>query len=167
MDLYLVRHAIAEERDSSRWPGDRERPLTREGAKRFERVARRIRRLVPEVDDLLSSPLTRAWQTAEILHREAGWPAPAAFPDLEPGADPREAIRSLKAYASSGAVALVGHEPDLSDLAARLLAGEGAAGLMAMKKGGVLRLRIEPSLRAGSAEMVWLLTPKTILDLAG
>lgn len=166
MDLYLVRHAIAEERDSARWPGDRERPLTREGAKRFERIARRIRRLAPEVDELLSSPLTRAWQTAEILHRVAGWPTPTAFPDLEPGASPREAIRSLKTYASAGAIALVGHEPDLGELASRLLAGEGAARLLSMKKGGILRLRVDAALRAGSAELVWLLTPGTILDLS-
>ena len=75
MDLYLVRHAIAFDFDTSQWPDDSQRPLTPEGQKRFSRAARAWRAR-PSVDLVLSSPWVRAWQTAELLESEAGWPRP-------------------------------------------------------------------------------------------
>ena len=95
MYVYLVRHAIAFEPDSSAWPDDRERPLTPAGQKRFRRAARGLRTLVPSVDLMLSSPLTRAWQTAEVLQQVARWPAPTRFEPLEPGRAPEEVLEAL------------------------------------------------------------------------
>src|SRR5215471_19083588 len=88
MYLYLVRHAIAFEPDPAQWPDDRDRPLTPEGEKRFRQAALGLRELVPSVDAVLSSPLVRAWQTAAILARKAGWPEPQRFDALEPGTPP-------------------------------------------------------------------------------
>ena len=82
MDLYLVRHAIAEDRDHARWPDDADRPLSAKGIERFEREARGLATLVPDVDILLASPFSRAWHTAEILTKEAGWPPPVRADEL-------------------------------------------------------------------------------------
>ena len=60
VDVLLVRHAIAWERDHSRWPDDRKRPLTPEGRKKFEKAAAGLRTWIPQVDRLITSPLTRA-----------------------------------------------------------------------------------------------------------
>jgi phosphohistidine phosphatase len=168
MDLYLVRHAIAEERSSERWIDDRERPLTLQGNKRFKRVARRLREPLAAVDHVFSSPLLRAWQTAEVLCGVAGWPPPEKMPELEPGTNPRQMVKALKPHAAgSGAMVIVGHEPDFGGLVSYLLVGDPEAHLVTLTKGGILRLSVDPSLRAGSAEIVWLLTPGIVLELAG
>ena len=72
MELLLVRHAIAEPRDDERWPDDRDRPLNELGEERMRRAAKGLARIVPEVTIVFSSPLVRAWRTAEILHEMIG-----------------------------------------------------------------------------------------------
>ena len=72
MDLYVVRHAVARERDANLWPDDSKRPLTPRGEERFRHAAGGILRLVSEVGAVLSSPFVRAWRTAELLEQRAG-----------------------------------------------------------------------------------------------
>ena len=67
MELLLIRHAIAEERNSGDWSGDRERPLTSAGADRFRRIARVLATVWDPPDLVLASPYARAWQTAQLL----------------------------------------------------------------------------------------------------
>ena len=74
MELYLVRHAVAEARDAEQWPDDGLRPLTADGEAKFRKAARGLHRLAPTVDAVVASPFTRAWRTAELLQEEAGWP---------------------------------------------------------------------------------------------
>src|SRR5438093_5262630 len=95
MELFLIRHGIAAARDLVRWPDDRERPLTPEGHERFRRAARGLGKIAQPVKRVFSSPLARAWETAEILHEEIGWPAPERCPELEPTATPQDASRAL------------------------------------------------------------------------
>src|SRR5258707_10153879 len=92
MDLYLVRHGIAYEPDPAKWPDDKDRPLTPEGEKKFRQAARGLRELVPSVSVVLSSPWARAWRTAEILEKEAHWPAPVAGGALGSGRSPAAAL---------------------------------------------------------------------------
>src|SRR5437763_11510845 len=103
MDLYLVRHAIAGDADPAQWPDDRDRPLTPKGVRRFEEAARGLGKLVSEVDVMLSSRFVRAWQTAEILTEEAGWPPAVACEALE-GHAPPDVLLALQPYLSSAAV---------------------------------------------------------------
>lgn len=163
MDLYVVRHAVAHERDAERWPDDSERPLTPEGEERFRRVAGNLSKLVPEVDVVLSSPYARAWRTAEIL-ADAGWPAPKACEEL--GAEhPAEAVAAVLAdYAGAKRVAVVGHRPCLHELVSYLLTGDAAASWVTIKKGGVVRLRTDDGAapRPGGAGLIWLLAPKVM-----
>jgi phosphohistidine phosphatase len=165
MDLYIVRHAVAFDRDAERWPDDRERPLTPRGTRRFRRMARGIVRIVPELDTVLSSPLLRARQTAAILEKEAGWPAADLFPELEPGRAPGEVLRGLKSRARGDALALVGHEPGLHDLLGHLLLGPGAKWNGEMKKGAVAKVVFDQSVQAGAGRLEWLLTTKAVISL--
>ena len=158
MELYVVRHAVAFRRDGERWPDDGERPLTPQGADEFRRTARGLGHLVPSVDALLSSPLARAWQTAEILAGLEGWPEPKAFPALEPEVTPGETALALEDYAGAASVAVVGHRPGLHELASYLLAGDAEADVR-IKKGGALRLNFDGPPEAGTAALRWLLTP--------
>lgn len=164
MDLILVRHAIAEERDPVRWPADRERPLTNDGIKRFERAASGLRRVQGSVDLVLSSPYVRAWQTAEILHDIAGWPEPVACTELEPMNETQLVIDFCNRL-EGASVALVAHEPLLGELAAVLLAGFGAPA-QPLKKGGAVAFSSEQGVTAGGMELRWWLPPKLLRLLA-
>jgi phosphohistidine phosphatase len=163
MDLYLVRHATAGVADPSQWPDDRDRPLTPKGVKRFTSVARRLGDLVSSVDVVLSSRFVRAWQTAEILTKDARWPEPLACEALESGRAPAEVLQALQAYTSASAVALVGHEPNMHELVSYLLTADTTHAQVEFKKGGVARVWIDESLRPGSAHLAWLLAPKVLV----
>jgi phosphohistidine phosphatase len=166
MDLYLVRHAIAFDADPARWPDDRERPLTSAGKKRFKQAARGVGALVSSVDVVLSSPLARAWQTAELLQAEAGWPRPVACDALEPMRAPADALQALQPFADVGAVALVGHEPHLHELASYLLTADTTHVQVEMRKGSVARFDLPEGLRPGSAILRWLLPPRVLRAVA-
>jgi phosphohistidine phosphatase len=161
MDIYLVRHAIAHERDAERWPDDAKRPLTEDGAARFELAARGLKRIVPAVDLVLASRFVRAWETAAILERQTGWPAAVAAHELESGRDPAEAVDLLNRHAGTGSVALVGHEPHLSALASLLLVGADATLELELKKGGVVALTDD----GDSTFLRWVATPKLLRAL--
>lgn len=156
MELFVIRHAKAADRDPEAWPDDSQRPLTREGAKEFERVARRIREWRPSVDMVLSSGFIRAWDTARILRANAGWPKPIQTKLLEStdagSADP--VIAFLAEQPADARIALVGHEPMLSELVVGL-AGERGGMRLDLRKGAVAWLRGEP----GSMSLRGLLVP--------
>ena len=146
--VYVVRHAIAEQRDSDRWPDDAKRPLTPEGEKRFREAARGLRRIAPDVETVLSSPYVRAWRTAEILHEETGWPMPERCDALEADRSPGDALGLVE---ERGTVAVVGHEPFLSGFVGLLL---DAVVSIDFKKGGVVLVE-DGALR-------WYATPKIL-----
>jgi phosphohistidine phosphatase len=162
LDVYLVRHAIAELRDATRWPDDSLRPLSADGGKRFRRAAHGLRRIVPAVEIVLASPYVRAWQTAELLRDEAGWPAPERSFALAGDRPPAAALDALRMHAERGSVALVGHEPNLSWLASLLLAGDERAISVELKKGGVVLLTVDAPFAPGSAVLRWSVSPRIL-----
>jgi phosphohistidine phosphatase len=164
MDVYLVRHAIAEQRDWTRWPDDSKRPLTPEGSDRFRRAARGLRRIAPDVESVLSSPYVRAWQTAEILHDECGWPAPERCDALAADASTEAAAGALRTR-EDASVALVGHEPNLSSLASLLLAGAASSVLLEVKKGAVLLVSFAGEPVAGQGILRWSASPRLLRGL--
>jgi phosphohistidine phosphatase len=167
MDLYLVRHGVAYDPDPAQWPDDNDRPLTPDGEKRLRRAARGLRQIVPSVSVVLSSPWARAWRTAELLQKEAHWPAPVACPALESGRSPAEALQALQPFIGSSAVVLVGHEPNMHELASYLLTADTHHAQIEFRKGGAAYLELgEGAPRPGAARLVWLLTPK-VLRAAG
>ena len=166
IELYLVRHAVAENRSPARWPDDSERPLTPEGAARFRRAAHGLRRIVPSVERLVSSPYARAWQTAELLRDEAGWTEPEPSQLLTAIREPAESLPLLHEIGRDATVALVGHEPHLSMLASLLVSGDQSAVHLDLKKGGVIALEFESSAAPGAATLRWVVTPKILRRLA-
>jgi phosphohistidine phosphatase len=163
MDLILVRHAIAAERDPRRWPDDSERPLTKDGIAKFEQAAVGLGKVAASVDLVLASPFRRAWQTAEILEKVAGWPGPVECVELQPENSPATVIeRCNREHAA--VIALVGHEPLLGELAATLLAGDGSPA-QPLKKGGAVRFSTRGEVTEGGMTVRWWLPPKVLRRL--
>ncbi|MGI8649423.1 MAG: SixA phosphatase family protein [Rubrobacter sp.] len=169
MDLFLVRHAIAHGRDPERWPDDSERPLTSLGKARFRRVAAEVSGFLSPPHRLLSSPFTRAYQTAEILHEISGWPAPEVLPALESDVSPEKTAFVLAELFcgfgknEDGRIAVVGHRPNLHELASYLLTGSPDRMNLKIKKGGALYLSFVAGPEPGTAELRWHTTPKMAL----
>lgn len=149
---------------AERTEDDVERPLTPDGSKRFRAAARGIRSLGIDVDAVLSSRFARAWSTAEILHEDAGWPAPEACEELEPDAEPRASVDAI-AQRSESSLAVVGHEPHLSRLTSLLVSGEPDAVSLELKKGGVVFVEIAGNLEPGAGMLRWSVSPKILRRL--
>jgi phosphohistidine phosphatase len=157
--LYLVRHAIAEVRGPD-WPDDTQRPLTRQGRQRMRRAARGLRDLGVELDVILTSPLVRARQTADILVRRlTPKPVLVETSSLAPGQPHSAVLRALEPYRRARAVALVGHEPDLGMLAAFLL---GAPQPLVFGKGGVCCCECPKLPPDGDVRLLWHATPRML-----
>jgi phosphohistidine phosphatase len=154
MRLYLIRHASAVPSGTPGIPDD-ERPLTPRGEKRWKRAARGLARVLKRPDALLSSPLPRAWRTAEIA--AAAWGRVDAQPTEALADGDLEAWSALLGtYGPEARVALVGHEPHLSSLLARLVGGNAAR--MPFKKGGVAVVDVTVPL-SGGGTLVAVLPP--------
>ena len=163
IELYLVRHAIAAER-GPKYPDDRLRPLTPAGTKQFSKSVPGLVEMDVVIDFVLTSPLTRARETATIL--AAGLkpkPAIVEVEALSPGGRHQAVIEAIKSHAKRHRrLALVGHEPDLGELAARLL---GARGGVEFKKGGVCLIQVDGATPGGPGTLRWMLPPKALRAL--
>ncbi len=159
MQLYLIRHAIAVDRGAAGVVDDRSRELTIDGIRKMRRVAAGLSKLIEELDEVWTSPLVRARQTAEIVCEEFGLRRPPqTVPALEPGGKPQDIVARLVKHAGREGIALVGHEPDLGELATFLIAGTRRSGIR-FKKGGVACIEISDFHAPVRGELCWLLTP--------
>jgi phosphohistidine phosphatase len=161
-ELYLVRHGVAEERGDA-WPDDAKRPLTADGTSRMRKAAQGLARLGVGVDIVLSSPLVRARQTAEILAGELN-PRPSIVnvESLAPGGSHAALVADLEKNARKSRIALVGHEPEIGELAARLI---GSRHPIEFKKGTVCCIDVDEIPPSGPGDLRWLLTPKIMRSL--
>jgi phosphohistidine phosphatase len=164
MELLLVRHAIACERNAKRWPDDGERPLSPQGIFRARRAAAGLKQIAPRPVRVLTSPLQRTLQTAAILAQVAGWPKASPCPLLLPGSAPRELL-ALLARAHDDRVALVGHQPDLGRLLGACLPGEVGSAAFEFRKMGVALVAFHGEPRASRGELRWLIPPKLLRAL--
>jgi phosphohistidine phosphatase len=161
-DLYLVRHAIAAER-GEQWPDDTKRPLTDIGITRFKEVVEGLAWLKVEIDEIFTSPLVRARQTATLLAHGLGSKTSVKTLDaLAPDHAPRQVMNDLSRAAKRHRIALVGHEPGLGELAAHLL---GSARALPFKKGGVCHITIQGLTSRRPGELVWFIPPKVLRRL--
>ncbi len=165
---YLIRHAIAAERGPA-WPDDTLRPLTPDGARRMTRGVAGLAALDVRIEQVVTSPLVRARQTADLVaaglrRANAGSTPVVVLPELAPDTPPEQVMPALAKVTRAMTVALVGHEPDLGDLAAWLI---GAERPIPFRKGAVCRIdgRGWPACQ-GEAGLVWLATPKMLRRLA-
>jgi phosphohistidine phosphatase len=168
MQLLIIRHAIAEDRAefARRGKDDEERPLTAKGAERMRQGALGLQSLLGRVDILATSPLRRARQTADIVQDALKAPKPTVTDALAPGRGPEALAAWLDPLPAEATVAVVGHEPDLSELVGWLLGGQ-ARSLVALKKGAACLLDVAGPPGPGNAQLLWLLTPKQLRTLGG
>ena len=163
MRLLLIRHAIAVPGGTPGFEDD-ERPLTPRGRKRFKAAARGLLRMLDRPDVLLTSPLLRAAETAAIVADAFGKLEPRPERALAHGGT--EAILTLlRRQPTSATVAVVGHEPTLSQLLARLL-GSGQAERFAFKKGGAALVDVADTGRS-AGRLIWFVKPRILRSLAG
>jgi phosphohistidine phosphatase len=161
--VYLVRHAIAVERGPD-YPDDTVRPLTPRGIRRMRQASRGFRTLDPDLEVVFTSPLVRARQTAEILREAFDDPPRLAEADaLAPDQAPEEIARVLGSE-SSARIALVGHEPDLGQLAAWWV---GSASPLTFRKGGIACLELSGRPGPGAGRLIWFALPKMLRALGG
>jgi phosphohistidine phosphatase len=167
MDLYLLRHGIAEDQDF-RFKHDSERPLTDEGRDKVKAIGRAMAVLGLTYDVILTSPFVRTLQTAEIIARQLDLEkCLVKCRHLAVGGDMSEVFSTLRTeHAEAESVLLVGHEPALSSLISMMVTGQGAYDIT-MKKGGLCCLSVSSFRYGRSACLEWLMTPKQLLAIAG
>jgi phosphohistidine phosphatase len=159
--LLIVRHAIAVDRGPAEIPED-ERPLTKRGASRFKRAAKGLVRIAPRPDALLTSPLLRAYQTAQILAEAWGHLTPKKVPALASG-NLHDLATALAGHGRESQIAIVGHEPHLSSLLAALLSATHSERL-SFRKGGVALVECPGTLSEGG-RLVLALPPRVLRAL--
>ena len=163
VQLYLIRHGVAAERGDA-YPDDSKRPLTAEGISRLRKQAKALDALGVTFDVIISSPLVRTRQTADIVAEALkAKPAVVLSDALAPAGTPEAVIQELARHSKQGAVALVGHEPNLGELAARLI---GARRSLEFKKGGICRIDFETFPPKGTGSLRYFLPPRLLRQLA-
>jgi phosphohistidine phosphatase len=166
VELYLFRHGPAEERDPRRWPDDSDRPLSEEGREETRQAARGFAKWVEPLDRILSSPAERARRTAEIL--SSAWdkgPSVSLISQAAPDAPVPPLFRRLATGARDAeTLALVGHEPTLSQLLGYALTGEEGS-LVRLSKAGAAAISFPRSVVPGGGRLSWLLTRKQLITL--
>ena len=160
--LYLVRHAIAAERGDD-WPDDDKRPLTERGIARFKEAIAGLEPLGVGLDEVFTSPLVRAKQTADLLAAGMNAKPPVKILEaLSPGHSPTAVLAQLAKVAKRRRIALVGHEPGLGELAAHLI---GAGRALPFKKGGMCHIEVESLTSRRAGALVWFVTPQVLRKL--
>lgn len=158
MDLYLLRHGKAE--DAGQGITDAERKLTKKGRDELTGVVEWMVTQDLIFDIIATSPLVRASETAEIVAEGLGMPKkPKVWKVLVPGGDPDDVCREIDGQAGAEALLLVGHEPLLSSLISRIIAGNEKAGIV-MTKGALAKIRNYSFSERPSGELHWLITAK-------
>jgi phosphohistidine phosphatase len=163
MELYLIRHGIAQEKDLG--IKDEERNLTKVGQEKTKAVAKRLYDLGLRFDVILTSPLVRALQTAEIFSFLQPKGEMQVSNDLAPNGSIHSWLTWLEEqqYLPDTKLAIVGHEPNLGEWASMLVWGEANDGLI-FKKAGIIGLNL-PEMRSpiGNSQMFLLTPPKFLL----
>jgi len=166
MRLVLFRHGPAGDRDPARWPDDGKRPLTSKGVQKTKDAARGLIKLERGITLILTSPLVRAAETAQILKDALGDRARiVTLDELSPGGSNRALIAQLADLPQTRTVVVVGHEPGLGKLAALLALGSGTTGEIKLKKAGACGIRFDGPPRAGAGDLTWLLTRRLLARL--
>jgi phosphohistidine phosphatase len=155
-ELYLIRHGKAEDRGDA-WPDDSRRPLTSDGKDGLRKEGRGLVRLDVVFDLMLTSPYVRARQTADILAEAFDdRPPVVTVESLMPNGTFQAVLADLEKHAKRSRIALVGHEPSIGELAARLA---GLRRPIEFKKGAVCRIDVKSLPPAGPGALRWFVTP--------
>ncbi len=167
MQLIVIRHAIAVERDEHALTGrpDSDRPLTDWGRRRMRRNARGLQRIAPHPDLIGTSPWLRAADTAAVVAETLGVERVETVEAMLPDRPPEALAAWLNSRGDMQAIAVVGHEPHLGELVTWMLGG-GTASRVEFKKGGACLLRFDGEVGAGTAVLSWHVTPAQLRAIA-
>jgi len=164
MMLYIMRHAAAEEAASS--GDDGARKLTERSKEKMRGAAAGFRAMGIKFDAILTSPLARATETAELVASAYdNTPPPQVVPALATGIAAADAVSALRAFAKQDAVMIVGHEPQLSAIASILLTGAGDVAHLKLKTGGCIAIDLPTRFERGGGELSWMLTHRQLRQM--
>lgn len=168
MELYIIRHAIAEPLGTGHEFSDQKRPLTEEGRNRMREICKGLRNLGVELDLIMTSPLARAVETAEILAGSLGISKKEILqtPALAPGALAEQLFAEIKSQGVAESIALVGHQPDLGMLISRIVQVDDGVASIQLKKGSICCINLTETVPTLRGELTWLLTPRQLRRLA-
>lgn len=162
LELYLIRHGIAADRGDD-YPDDSKRPLTAKGLAALKKEASALAQLGVDFDQIITSPLVRTRQTAEVFSQVLSSTPPVALSDsLAPAGAPAAVFQELARHMRKERIALVGHEPNIGELAARLI---GARVPLDFKKGAICRIDFEVFPPKGTGQLRWFLPPRLLRRL--
>lgn len=162
LELYMIRHGLADKKIEDEINDD-ERPLNKKGKEKMKDIAKGLKELKISFDIILTSPLLRSKESAEILNAYCSDTKEVTVTDLlVPGASYNNLIKFLNKFKDVKKVAIVGHEPFLSSFASYCLS-KNKNSLMNLKKGGVLMLEIDEVIKPGQCILSWLMEPKQII----
>jgi phosphohistidine phosphatase len=161
MEIYIVRHGIAIDREDPKCPPDPERYLTEEGIEKTKRVAAAVAALCSSPDLLLTSPYVRATQTAEIFAAALDYPKPKIRRTdlLLPGSEPSLFFRELAKDKQTSTLFVFGHAPQLDDLIAAALGAKQH--ITSLKKAGVALIELK-RVSPPNGQLIWLAPPKLL-----
>lgn len=160
MELYLIRHGIAQRTSDIE---DEKRSLTKLGHQKTEEVAKRLRELGLRFDTILTSPLVRSRQTAEILQAAGLSKKIEESSYLAPDGDIYAWLKFIEQWQPQPeTIAIVGHQPDLGQWAEILIWGEARSKLI-LKKAGVIGLTMPQNSPVGHSSLFWLTPPKFLV----
>jgi phosphohistidine phosphatase len=163
MMLYIMRHGLAEEPEAK--GDDSARKLTEKGADKIRKAAAGMHAAGLAFNVILTSPIKRAVETAEIVAAELGGPKPKATPELSTGASPANALEALTKLKLPESVLVVGHEPTLSRLASLMLTGSTESVGIRLKQGGVIALEFPDGIERGTAKLRSMMTQRQLRQL--
>ncbi len=159
MEIYLLRHGIAEDRSAS--GRDADRRLTDDGRAKLRRVLERAHQAGVRPSLILSSPLRRALETAEIAAHELGYEGKIMrIAALTPDSSPQQLWEAIREQRSEAAVLLAGHEPLFSSTVAYLLGSTRE--MVHFRKGALVRIDVESTGPTPAGVLEWLLTAKLV-----
>jgi phosphohistidine phosphatase len=166
MNLYLIRHADAGNRDE--WEGDdAERPLSELGRQQARALGEAFHRLGLRVGAVVTSPLVRAEQTAAEFHAGAGPEGrePEACDLLAQGVGKKRKLAKFLAGIEVENLVIVGHDPDLSAFLAWLVGSDPEN--VSLEKGGVALVRFDDEIEKGRGQLAWVVTPDWFMAPVG
>jgi phosphohistidine phosphatase len=155
-----MRHGLAEEPTPN--GADGARKLTPQGVDKIRKAAIGLRAAGFAIEMILSSPIARARETADLVAREFERLKPRIVPELTTGASPAGALDALARLQLPETVMAIGHEPTLSRLASLMLSGSSESIDLKLKPGGVISLEFGDRIDKGAAKLRWMMTQRQL-----
>ncbi len=168
MELIILRHGIAEERDVflKKNLEDHMRPLTLKGRKRMQKVCFRLRDFISDIDLIVASPFERSRQSAQIVSNVYMGKRIVEAPELVPHSPPQAFLKWLRVQGRSyRRILAVGHEPHLTTFLGMMLSGKPES-FIDLKKSGVVAIKLESFAHAepGSAQLLYSIPPRFLIE---